>query len=152
MQIQFVSLEELINHSQLFFSHSTAIRSISLRLETSIITYYKKFLKARYTCCVFGTNTVFRAMTYVAIFPYILSSEFQIVGQGIVRMQTDERIARVALQWLPLSPGRGSGMQIAATGFRLQCLRVVRKGRYVTHRADRAYTRCVYIATILSRF
>ena len=61
-------------------------------------------------------------------------------------MQTDERIARVALQWLSasLSPRRGSGMQIAATGFRLQCLHVVRKGRYVMHRADRAYTRCVY--------
>jgi len=43
-----------------------------------------------------------------------------------------------------LSPRRGSGMQIAATGFRLQCLHVVRKGRYVMHRADRAYTRCVY--------
>lgn len=108
----------------------------------------KSFLKFATHITFRDNNTFFSSrdvvMSYVVIFPlptFLL--EFQIVGQGIVRMQTDERIARVALQWLPvyLSPGRGSGMQIAATGFRLQCLRVVRKGRYVMHRADRAYIR-----------
>jgi len=67
--------------------------------------------------------------------------EFRVADQSIVRMQTDERIARVALQWSPAgpSPGRGSGMQIAAARLPPATAYVVRKGRYVTQpSADRA--------------